>query len=204
MGFLFFFPIFLKCFAKIYDRSYWTYRCILYDNFFFAAGFANYKNKTHKRYFFTDVYSLNNWCFSVARLWFIYPFNAGNCCKCRDADFSIMDSCPQTQTRVIGMVAIKIRFLKSILEKSIGLLGSSEAHSVYFKTRFGIHTFFMKFPIDVLILDDDFTIVKYVAGLVPNRIFFWNPRLQNVIELPTGEIQRKNIKIGDKLTLQYE
>jgi len=101
------------------------------------------------------------------------------------------------------MVTLRVKRLTNTFEKARGLLGSSKAHPVYCTTRFGIHTFFMRFPIDVVILDDRFTVVKFVEGLQPNRIFVWHPRYRHVIELPKGEIQKNHIKLGATITLQY-
>ena len=99
------------------------------------------------------------------------------------------------------MATLNVRLLKGFPDKSIGLLGSKKPYPVFFKTRFGIHTFGMKFPIDVLVLDADYKVVKLVEALQPNRIFLWSPRFDNVIELPQGEIQKHKIKTGDKITL---
>lgn len=94
---------------------------------------------------------------------------------------------------------LKVRFLKSFFDKSIGLLGAKKAHPVYFKTRFGIHTFGMKFPIDVLILDANNKVVKIAEDLQPNKILFWNPRFDQVVELPLGKIKKNKIRIGENM-----
>jgi len=86
----------------------------------------------------------------------------------------------------------------------MGLINSKEAYPVFFKTRWGIHTFKVKFPIDVLILDSEYKVVKTVTGLLPGRIFLWSPVYENVVELPTGEVRRLKIKTGDKIFLVPE
>jgi len=99
------------------------------------------------------------------------------------------------------MVRLKVKRLKNIFERATGLLGVSQAYVIYFRTRFGIHTFFVRFPIDVLILDDTLRVVKMVEGLQPFRIFVWHPRFKHVIELPEGEIRKHRIKLGEIITL---
>ena len=100
------------------------------------------------------------------------------------------------------MSSITVKYLSSFTEKAIGLLGKSHAYPVMFKTRFGIHTFGLKFSIDVLILNKDFQIIKLTENLKPNNIFFWPIRYDNVIELPAGMIKEIGLKIGQKITIQ--
>lgn len=84
---------------------------------------------------------------------------------------------------------------------SIGLLSAVRAYPVYFKTRFGIHTFFMKFAIDVLILDSTNRVVFCIENMAPFRFFVWNPIYNKVIELPSGTIQKQKINKGDTIKL---
>src|SRR4029079_6280811 len=60
---------------------------------------------------------------------------------------------------------------------------------LYFETRWGIHTFFVKEPIDVLILDEEKTVQVIKKGLKPWRLCFWNPKYGKVVELPKGTIK---------------
>ncbi|MGA2911321.1 MAG: DUF192 domain-containing protein [Candidatus Levyibacteriota bacterium] len=84
--------------------------------------------------------------------------------------------------------------------KMKGLLGENEAKTLVFETRFGIHTFFLKFPIDLLVLDDN-GVVKLARTVKPNRIVFWNIRFKTVIELPLGTLHKTRTKIGDIIAL---
>ncbi len=98
------------------------------------------------------------------------------------------------------MITIPVKHLSTFKEATIGLIHSKVAYPVYFQTRYGIHTFGMKFPIDVLILNDDF-IVTRIKKLSCNAIFFWPPIYRHVIELPENYIQSNTIAIGDKVTV---
>lgn len=101
------------------------------------------------------------------------------------------------------MIEIRTKKLASFKERSVGLIGAAEPHAVFFKTRFGIHTFFMNFPIDVLILNQTNKAVCIKKNLKPNRIFFWNPLLENVLELPENTIINLKIKKGDTIKLTF-
>jgi len=83
--------------------------------------------------------------------------------------------------------------------KIFGLIGRKEPEVIILNTRFGIHTFFLKFPIDVLILDKKNRVKGLKKGLKPRRIMFWNFRYNIVVELPQGLIKKSETKLGDLL-----
>ncbi|MCL5438762.1 MAG: DUF192 domain-containing protein [Patescibacteria group bacterium] len=99
------------------------------------------------------------------------------------------------------MIKLKVKILRSFKEKTIGLLNAKKAIPVFIKTRFGIHTFGLKFSIDVLVLDKNDKVVKISKNLRPDRIFLWNPVFNKIVELPSGEINKNKIKIGDKIRI---
>lgn len=100
------------------------------------------------------------------------------------------------------IVTSDLKEARSFLDKSFGLLKQSNPRSLLFKTRFGIHTFGLKFNIDVLVLDKGLKIVKLKQSLKPNQFFFWSPKYNLVIELPEGSIDKSQTKIGDQLDLK--
>lgn len=87
------------------------------------------------------------------------------------------------------------RRLFTFSQKARGLIGPDRASPVWFTTRWGIHTFGLRFPIDVLILDSAFHIVSLRAGLPPNRVFLWPPKYYYVVELPAGSIVRYGLTL---------
>jgi hypothetical protein len=95
-----------------------------------------------------------------------------------------------------------VRKCKNLREKIQGMIGKSEPMALMIKTRFGIHTFGVKFPIDVLILNNENKVVSLKEGFKPNRIFLWNPMHEKVIELPAETIKRTAIKMHDIIELE--
>jgi uncharacterized membrane protein (UPF0127 family) len=93
-------------------------------------------------------------------------------------------------------MAINITVCKktSFFAKTKGLIGEKKPQAIYFETRWGIHTFGLQFPIDVLIMNEQNKVVKLKENLKPNRIFLWNPRYKSVLELPAAMIKQKRIK----------
>jgi uncharacterized membrane protein (UPF0127 family) len=85
----------------------------------------------------------------------------------------------------------------SFQAQSLGLLAHKKPVAMILNTRFGIHTLFMKFAIDVLILDKTNQIVALKENLKPNDIFIWNPRYNKVLELPTGTIKQTKTQLTD-------
>ncbi len=102
------------------------------------------------------------------------------------------------------MITLFARKCNSFWEKTKGLLGKNKPEAIYFETRWGIHTFGMQFPIDVIILNKQNKIVAMKKNMKPNRIFVWNPRYKKVIEVPEGIIKKKSLELNEVITLQTE
>ncbi len=63
-----------------------------------------------------------------------------------------------------------------------------------------IHTFFMRFPIDVLYLNRDYEVLRAVPAMPPNRIGpLRTPRCHAILELPAGTIAATGTTVGDRL-----
>lgn len=98
------------------------------------------------------------------------------------------------------MITLKVRKLYG-LRNILGLIGKRKSENLLLKTRFGIHTFFLKFPIDILVLDRNGRVVNLKKSLQPNKVFFWNPFYKTVLELAENTILNKKIKIGQLICL---
>ncbi len=90
------------------------------------------------------------------------------------------------------------------LQKVKGLIGDKHARGILIQTRFGIHTFGLRFPIDIIVLDRDDIVRVVKHSFKPNGIFLWPIRYDIVLELPQGMIKEKGITIGEKLALVLE
>jgi len=99
---------------------------------------------------------------------------------------------------------IHVKEVTSLWEKSQGLLGSKKPHPLLLRTRFGIHTFGMKFPIDVIILDKENRVVALRKNVKPNRLYFWNPMYNTVLELPLGTIEEKKILLQTSVEIEID
>lgn len=98
------------------------------------------------------------------------------------------------------MKTIRVKELTSMGEKARGLIGRPPG-PVMFRTRLGIHTFGLTYPIDVLILDKNSRVVKLKQELKPNMLYFWNPLYNTVLELPLGTIKNMDIRVYDMIKI---
>lgn len=83
-----------------------------------------------------------------------------------------------------------------------GLLGRkpiAEQQGLLISPCNSVHTIGMSYSIDVVYLDKNKNVVKIVENLTPYRASICTKATQ-VIELQAGNVIKKNIKIGDKLS----
>lgn len=99
------------------------------------------------------------------------------------------------------MITIKARKVHGFIEAMRGLMFVSPINPLYFETRFGIHTFFMREAIDVVILDNKNRVCVIKKSLAPWRVFVWNPLYMRVLELPKGSVNAKKITVGEKIRI---
>lgn len=86
-------------------------------------------------------------------------------------------------------------------ERKKGLLGRTGLEAgggMWIVPCEGIHTFFMKFAIDVIYIDRKKKVRKTVAALVPWRMSLCLPA-HSVLELPVGVIGASGTQPGDQL-----
>ncbi len=102
------------------------------------------------------------------------------------------------------MVNIKMKVINknSFFGKLVGLYSNKNNMPIYFETRSGIHTFLMKNPIRLLVLDEN-NIIRVDELIKPNRIKLWPYKYKKVIEVPSSYKINNKIKIGEKLDLQF-
>jgi uncharacterized protein len=66
-----------------------------------------------------------------------------------------------------------------------------------------VHTFAMKFPIDVIYLNRKQVVVKIRANMVRSRISFCL-RAHSVLELPAGWAAKVGLQVGDQLEVRKQ
>jgi hypothetical protein len=67
-----------------------------------------------------------------------------------------------------------------------------------------VHTFWMRFPIDVIFVDRAGVVVGLREGMPPNRPFAGALRAHRTLELPAGTIARSGTQRSDQLAFEDE
>lgn len=91
---------------------------------------------------------------------------------------------------------------RSAWECMRGLLGRSSLgadQGLWITQRGSIHTFFMKFAIDLVFVDRDLNVTKTVAKVAPGRFVWRGWKSYSVIELQAGFLEKNPVRVGDKL-----
>jgi uncharacterized membrane protein (UPF0127 family) len=81
-----------------------------------------------------------------------------------------------------------------------GLLGKQElphGEGLWIKPCNSVHTFGMKFPIDIIFLDKNYRIIGLANGLNPNRASKVLLEASSVIELPAGTLVASKTVVGN-------
>jgi uncharacterized protein len=85
-----------------------------------------------------------------------------------------------------------------------GLLGSEylpDGHGLLIVPCRQVHTFGMKYPIDVIFIDGSYEVKRCVEGLKPWRLSPFLLSSGAVLELPCGKIRESRTEAGDMLGL---
>jgi hypothetical protein len=91
----------------------------------------------------------------------------------------------------------------SSAERRTGLLkheGLEDGAGLWIVPCEAVHTFFMKFPLDLIYLDRKRRVKSVVRDVKPWRLSMCLPA-HSVLELPVGTIDRTGTRIGDQVEL---
>jgi uncharacterized membrane protein (UPF0127 family) len=102
------------------------------------------------------------------------------------------------------VIAPRVKVATSLAARSYGLLGKASlpaGEGLWLKPCTSVHTFFMRFTIDVLFVDQE-GVALSKATLPPWRISRWERRAAGVLELPAGTLNLTRTEAGDKISFQ--
>jgi uncharacterized protein len=102
------------------------------------------------------------------------------------------------------LLAANARIARTPWERTIGLMGQSpawciEGNGLLIPGCRAIHTFFMRFPIDVIFVDRENTVAMRVPMKPGQRAAC--AEAASVIELPIGTIPKTDTRLNDRLEI---
>ena len=104
-------------------------------------------------------------------------------------------------------MAERARMASRARERLRGLLGSeglSPGEGLILRPCWQVHTFGMRYPIDVLFLDAKGIVARVVLGMRPGRLSPLVLRSRTVVELPAGVLRETGTRPGDRICFQPE
>lgn len=99
-------------------------------------------------------------------------------------------------------IAARVRVASGLFGRMKGLLGETgmpEGETLWIERCNSIHTWFMKFAIDVVFVDEEMVVRKVCENVGPWRVTMPAIRASSVFEMAAGTLRRNKVEIGDQL-----
>lgn len=103
------------------------------------------------------------------------------------------------------LVADRVGIAATHVGRAIGLLTRRELQSgeaLWIVPSRGVHTWFMRFTIDVVAIDDEGRVVDVVREMRPWRMRLPRPGSASVLELPAGALDASATRLGDQVIFE--
>jgi uncharacterized membrane protein (UPF0127 family) len=104
-----------------------------------------------------------------------------------------------------AIVADRVTVASRRLERAVGLLRRDHldpGEALWITPCNGVHTWFMRFPIDVLALDANGVVVDVVSDMGPWRMRLPRPGSVSVIEFRAGTLANAGMKVGHRIKIE--
>ena len=102
------------------------------------------------------------------------------------------------------IIAAELQVAQTFRSRARGLLGRSglgPGEGLLLRPCRGVHTFFMRFPIDVVFLDRSNRVLSTVQDLQPQRATRLLRHCGSVLELPAGSVLGSGTSPGDDIEI---
>jgi uncharacterized protein len=103
------------------------------------------------------------------------------------------------------LLASRAEIADCFRSRLVGLLGRralDPGGALWLFPSNAIHTIGMRFPIDVVMLSRNATVVKVCAGVRPYSVVWPNFQARSVLELPANAIAKSGTAAGDLLKIE--
>jgi uncharacterized membrane protein (UPF0127 family) len=102
-------------------------------------------------------------------------------------------------------LASRVRVANTHAARTIGLMGRRQlepGEALWIEPSRGVHTCFMRFPIDVVALDGDGLVVDVVPAMKPWRMRLPRESTAGVLELAAGSLEGSQTRIGHRIVFE--
>ena len=103
------------------------------------------------------------------------------------------------------VLATSVASARARVDRAIGLLAHrslGRGAGLWISPSRGVHTWGMRFTIDVVALDADGTVVDLVPGMQPWRLRLPRRGTVGVLELPAGSLARTRTRLGHRVLFE--
>ncbi len=107
-----------------------------------------------------------------------------------------------TRSTVVAQRAEQARTFRARLRGLMFRAQLAPGSGLVIEPNNNVHTFWMRFPIDVVFVDRADRVVGLVPAMPPNRPFAGARRARRTIELPNGTIAASATHMGDQFELR--
>jgi uncharacterized membrane protein (UPF0127 family) len=104
-----------------------------------------------------------------------------------------------------SVIAEKVAVADTRATRAVGLLkrsGLDPGEGLWIVPSRGVHTFWMRFAIDIVALDDRGVVIDQVSELRPWRIRLPRRGTAGVLELPTGTLAASGTALGHRIEFE--
>jgi uncharacterized protein len=100
--------------------------------------------------------------------------------------------------RIVCESVVVADTFRSRLRGALSYKRLEEDEGVVLRPSWSIHTWFMRFPLDVVFVDGDQVVIRIAPELKPFRVVSCRGA-REVIELRAGECERRGLTVGDRI-----
>ncbi|MEK6854149.1 MAG: DUF192 domain-containing protein [Nanoarchaeota archaeon] len=103
------------------------------------------------------------------------------------------------------LIALRSRIADSAVSRAVGLMFSKPTQTAMVlkfakESAISLHTFFVFFPIDIILVDSMLNVVELLPRMPPFSTYSANQKARFVVEVPAGTIAKSKTRVGDRLT----
>lgn len=107
--------------------------------------------------------------------------------------------------RTNGLLGASVRRATGRIDRVIGLIGRRQlapGEALWILPSRGVHTCGMRFPIDVIALDESGRVVDVAPAMKPWRLRLPRAATAGVLEVAAGIIARTGTQLGDQIVFE--